>query len=507
MPAPDADGQWTAASTARQAQLIAAANAVRAWIHVQRIGWSAAPPAPTSLLDSRAGSLALEEPAAERPARPLPEVQPDLEPAASPVPPGTVHPGVHRGEPSAVGPPVAPTAHPDTTADSVGEVVGARGRAEPESQPVGPMPPPVWSESRLPAVAEARLEPVGAVDAPVVPGSLLNLRSAVSLEPTGPDAADVPAATEAGSRSLARLARGLAAAATAAALGVGAWYGVRAYRMRPPARGSIAVESAPAGLDVWIDGKPQGKAPLSAAVAPGRHVVELRRRAEVRTMMVDVAPGRTAVARLDWNTLRMGRLRVDSTPPGAKVTLDGKARGVTPLLIDEIAAGTHVLLIQTSDGVIRRSVAVAADRTTEISESIYPGWLHVSSPLELAITEGGRPLSADERNQMLLPAGSHTLQLENRALGYRETRSVEIRPGEVTRIAVEPPPSTLTVTSTTPAEVMIDGEHVGATPLAGVPIKLGTRDIVVRSSSGAERRITLTVTAAPARIDVDFSKP
>ena len=70
-----------------------------------------------------------------------------------------------------------------------------------------------------------------------------------------------------------------------------------------------------------------------------------------------------------------------------------------------------------------------------------------------------------------------------------------------------PPPSTLTVTASAPGEVFVDGQRVGETPLTDYPVNLGTRDIVVRAASGAERRFTTTVTTVPVRLDVDFSKP
>jgi hypothetical protein len=43
--------------------------------------------------------------------------------------------------------------------------------------------------------------------------------------------------------------------------------------------------------------------------------------------------------------------------------------------------------------------------------------------------------------------------------------------------------------------------------LTSQPIALGTRDIVVTSAEGGERRFTKKVTVAPLQIDVDFSKP
>ena len=67
--------------------------------------------------------------------------------------------------------------------------------------------------------------------------------------------------------------------------------------------------------------------------------------------------------------------------------------------------------------------------------------------------------------------------------------------------------STLTVTASAPAVVLIDGQQVGETPLTSHPIALGTRDIVVKGADGTERRFTQKVTVAPVQIDVDFSKP
>jgi hypothetical protein len=55
--------------------------------------------------------------------------------------------------------------------------------------------------------------------------------------------------------------------------------------------------------------------------------------------------------------------------------------------------------------------------------------------------------------------------------------------------------------------VLVDGEQVGETPLTNHPIALGTRDIVVRSIAGPERRYTRRVTVAPIQIEVDFSQP
>jgi hypothetical protein len=151
-------------------------------------------------------------------------------------------------------------------------------------------------------------------------------------------------------------------------------------------------------------------------------------------------------------------------------------------------------------------VTIAADQTLRISESLYSGWLHVTSPIEIEVAEGGRSIRLDDQNQILLLPGSHDVRFENRALSYSEARKIEVKPGEVTRIVLAPT-SKLTVTATLPSEILVDGQRVGEAPLADHAINLGTRDIVVRSTSGDERRFTTTVTTSPVRLDVDFSSP
>lgn len=204
---------------------------------------------------------------------------------------------------------------------------------------------------------------------------------------------------------------------------------------------------------------------------------------------------------------RAGSLHVTSTPPGAQVVVDGKARGVTPLTIDALPPGHHTVELQSGEGSIRRTVAIAAGKTAEVDEAIYAGWLVVYAPFEIAAAENGRALRADERNQIMLSPGSHQLRLVNATLGFEDTRMIEVKPGQVTTVYVTPPPSSLTITASEAADVLVDGKPAGATPLTGFPVALGTHEIVVRRAAGGERRLSVTVTTRPLTLDVDFSRP
>jgi hypothetical protein len=300
-----------------------------------------------------------------------------------------------------------------------------------------------------------------------------------------------------------------AVAAAFAVVAVAGWL-ARPYvsaLLTVPKTGTAVLESVPPGSEVLVDGVSVGTAPLTTELAPGSHAVLFRQGKVTRKLEINVKAGQQTLGRLDWSVTATGRLMVRSEPEGARVLVDGRERGVTPLTLDDLALGSHSVVLQSEQGSVRRTVAVTSDRAALVSESIFAGWLKLFAPFELQITEGTRAFRVDEQNQVLLPPGTHELRFENRALGYSETRRVEIEPGKATSLSLVPAPSALTVTSTMPATVLIDGDRAGDTPLTGHPVALGTRDIVVRSASGAERKYTRSVTMTPLLIEVDFSRP
>ena len=125
-----------------------------------------------------------------------------------------------------------------------------------------------------------------------------------------------------------------------------------------------------------------------------------------------------------------GSLTITSTPPGAQVNIDGRSYGVTPLTVADLPPGRHTLLLEGSAGSVRRSVTVRAGVTEEIDEAIYSGFLAVFAPFELDILEQGRRVGTTDSSRIMLPPGRHELELVNTRVSFRETRVVNIRPGE-----------------------------------------------------------------------------
>jgi PEGA domain-containing protein len=197
-----------------------------------------------------------------------------------------------------------------------------------------------------------------------------------------------------------------------------------------------------------------------------------------------------------------GTLVVKSTPAGAQVFVDGRQRGATPLTLSNVPIGRHTVALESAEGRIERAVTIARGDTASVDEAIFDGWVVVFAPFDVAIVEGTRALRPDERNQIMLPAGPHDLRIINRTLGVDEARHVDLKPGEITRVTVAPPRSSISVTAAEAAEVWIDGTRAGDTPIDARPIDLGTHEILIKRG-GTERRMTITVTAKPFLLNVD----
>ena len=269
--------------------------------------------------------------------------------------------------------------------------------------------------------------------------------------------------------------------------------------------GVAVLESVPDGSLVLVDGKDAGKTPLAATLPVGSHTIEFRYRKQVRTVTIVISPGGHIVQHVDWLKKPSGRLVVSSASASARVLVDGTMRGMTPLTLNDLSVGAHVVRIESPKGSVERSVTVAAGETSQVEETIFPGWLLVNAPIEITINEGTRVIRLDDRGQAMLSPGPHELRLENRTLGYQEVRQVEVRPGETARLSIVPPRSTVNITATAPADVWLDGVAVGQTPLADLPVEIGTHDVRLKSATG-ERRLSTVVTVNPLDLNVDFSE-
>jgi hypothetical protein len=106
-----------------------------------------------------------------------------------------------------------------------------------------------------------------------------------------------------------------------------------------------------------------------------------------------------------------------------------------------------------------------------------------------------------------VPAGSHQLEIVSDAIGYRATKTVLVSGGKTSTLKIEFPKGTIALNAIPWADVWIDGEKVGETPIGNLAVTVGTHEIIFRHPQFGEQRQVANVTlTAPARVSVDLRK-
>ena len=137
-----------------------------------------------------------------------------------------------------------------------------------------------------------------------------------------------------------------------------------------------------------------------------------------------------------------GELVVQSSPPGARVSVDGTERGVTPITV-RLPSGAHVLEVQVGKSeprviplTIQANVQTA--QYIELQGVQSTGTLEIrSEPSGARVLIDGQPRGTTPATIRNLSAGDHTVVLE--AGGRKVTQAVKIEPGSTAQLVVPIP--------------------------------------------------------------------
>jgi hypothetical protein len=122
------------------------------------------------------------------------------------------------------------------------------------------------------------------------------------------------------------------------------------------------------------------------------------------------------------------------------------------------------------------------------------GALTFASPVELQVFEGDKRIGSSGVSIALLE-GVHSVELVNEALGFRGRETVTIKPGEMTSRAITMPNGRVSINAVPWADVWIDNNAVGQTPLANLSIPVGEHQITFRHPQLGEQKQTAVVSA------------
>lgn len=307
----------------------------------------------------------------------------------------------------------------------------------------------------------------------------------------------------------------VAAVAIVATGGFAAWRYL-AGAPAPVTTGTLTVTTNPAGAVIAVDGEARGTTPVTLTLAAGPHQIVVQGAGDPRTLPVTITAGAESVQYIEMPAARStgGQLQVKTEPSGAQVTIDGVAHGVSPITVGDLAPGEHAVVLAGPNGSSRQTVTIERGATASLVVSLastvntsQPGWIAVQTPVAVQIFENGRLLGTSATDQIMVSAGRHDIDFVNDTLGFRLSRTVQVAPGKVASVAVDLPSGTLALNAVPWAEVWIDGEKKGDTPIGNLSLTIGSHDVVFRHPELGEQHHTVVVTLKGAgRLSVDLRK-
>jgi hypothetical protein len=282
--------------------------------------------------------------------------------------------------------------------------------------------------------------------------------------------------------------------------------------------GSLVIDTLPAGATVSIGGVVSGQTPLRTSLRAGAYDVQVSANGQRRDLRVTITAGASVFHQIEFAAAApavaaTGSLSIQTDLRQAVVFVDGVERGRAPLTVADLGVGDHQVLVKGDTSTFRRTVPIKAQETLSLmissseSTAALPGYLTVSSPVVMQLRSEGRLIGTTETERLMMPAGDREIEISSEPLGYRTTRKLSIAPGKLTTSVVDLPAGVLNINALPWAEVWIDGERIGETPLANLSRRIGSHQIVFKHPQLGERSETVLVTLRqPVRLGIDMRR-
>ena len=243
---------------------------------------------------------------------------------------------------------------------------------------------------------------------------------------------------------------------------------------------AVYIETEPLNTDIDISAALKLKLANRYLIRPGTYQLNLSAQGyyPVReTLGVSEEASQHYIYRLEKLP---GHLRVDSgSVTGARVLIDGNAKGETPVTLRDLAPGEYLVeIVAERYFPFRAEINVEGlDREQSVSADLKPAWAEISFVSEPA---DAQVFSADEilgRTPLTteLPEGKHNIRIK--AAGYKVWQDtvavVAGKPQSLTDIKLQQADASLfLVSQPARANATVNGNYLGLTPLE-VPLTPG----------------------------------
>ena len=239
-------------------------------------------------------------------------------------------------------------------------------------------------------------------------------------------------------------------------------------------KGLLLLKTDPPGCDIQIDNVSVGQTPRLITNLAAKDVYKVRfRKPGYLDQTISVKfDGRKPLVCEEKMVLASGTVVVQSDPPGAEITVNGIARGVSPVRVEKVPKGRVTVRFRREgfDEEIRElSVNAGDEQTVSVALKALPGTLHL-----ISVPEGARFYVNDEargKGPMAIPGlspGTYAVRAELEGYGT-VTKSLTLGNGESLReeFRLSNTMGRLEVRTAPPgAQVLLDGKPVGLTKSA-----------------------------------------
>lgn len=250
--------------------------------------------------------------------------------------------------------------------------------------------------------------------------------------------------------------------------------------------------------EVFVNGVSKGYGNWSGRLAPGVYDVELRREYHAPAKkQLNLKSGDVETLDLNLEPI-ISSVKIQSTPMGAEVYLNGELKGTTPQIIRELMVGEYELTLKKSGyGDVTKTIEVKEGETAEYFQDMESsGSIRFETNIsgaEIYVNgdyKGITPITVEEVNP-------GTARYELKKSGYDTvTGSVEVRAGEMSSVSksLQEQPGTLSVSSSiNGASVYVDGSYKGVTPLTVSGLQPGSHKVQLQKSGYSTEYRNVTI--------------
>ena len=256
---------------------------------------------------------------------------------------------------------------------------------------------------------------------------------------------------------------------------------VRALR---PAHGKLVITTRPPGATIRVDNVVKGKSPLSLpGIDSGAHVVQVVLKEHFPgTEKVVVKDGETTTKHFALAT-KMGAVSISSVPDGAKVLVDGRQRGMTPLRL-RLPHGKHRIEVTRKSPphhAFREDLVVTASREHNVNARLEPkvgSALLISNPPGARLDVDGKTVGTTPKKIRALFVGAHKYTMNKNGTTTR-SGTFSVREGATVTVeeSLSKMPDIAVRCDPAGADVLLDGRKMGSSPTVLKEVAPGTHTV------------------------------